>query len=125
MRVVDTSAWIEWLIKSPTGAAVAAALPANSEWLAPTIVQLELAQWLRRERGEDKANQAIAFSTTCVVVPLDTGIAVAAAGISSEHRLPLADAVVYATACAHGADVLTCDTHFQNLPNVVLIEKRP
>lgn len=124
MRVVDTSAWIEWLIKSPTGSAVAEALPANADWLAPTIVQFELAKWLRRERGEDKANQAIAFSVTCVVVPLDTNIAVAAARISAQHELPLADSIVYATARTFGADVLTCDAHFKDLPNVILIEKR-
>jgi predicted nucleic acid-binding protein len=123
MRVVDTSAWIEWLIKSPSGAAVAEALPPSEDWLAPTIVQLELAKWVRRERGEDKANQAIAFSVTCVVVPLDTHIAVAAAKFSNEHKLPLADAVVYATARAYDADVLTCDAHFKDLPNVIMIEK--
>ncbi len=125
MRVVDTSAWIEWLLKSPTGTVIAAELPANADWLAPTIVQLELAKWVRRERGEEKADQVIAFSVTCVVVPLDTNIAVAAAKISAEHKLPLADSVVYATALAHGADLLTCDAHFKDLPNVILIEKRP
>jgi len=123
MRVVDTSAWIEWLLKSPTGAVIAAELPANADWLTPTIVQLELAKWVRRERGEEKADQAIAFSVTCVEVPLDTNIAVAAAKISAEHKLPLADSVVYATALAHGADLLTCDAHFKELPNVILIEK--
>ncbi|MGD9816883.1 MAG: type II toxin-antitoxin system VapC family toxin [Hyphomonadaceae bacterium] len=124
MRVVDTSAWIEWLIKSPTGATVAAALPPNANWLAPTIVQFELAKWVRRERGEEKSDQAIAFSATCVVVPLDTSIAVAAARVSAEHKLPLADAIVYATARAYDADLLTCDAHFKDLPHVILIEKQ-
>jgi predicted nucleic acid-binding protein len=123
MRVVDTSAWIEWLIKSPTGVVVAAELPTNADWLTPTVVQLELAKWVRRERGDDKADQAIAFSVTCVVVPLDTSIAVAAAKISVEHKLPLADSIVYATARAHDADLLTCDAHFKDLPNVILVEK--
>ena len=62
MRVVDTSAWIEWLISSPTGQAVAPAIPARREWLVPTIVQLELAKWLAREIGDDKADQVIAFT---------------------------------------------------------------
>ena len=123
MRVVDTSAWIEWLLKSPTGAVVAAALPDNADWLVPTIVQLELAKWVRRERGEDAANQAIAFSVTCAVAPLDTSVAVAAADISRQHKLPLADSIVYATALAHGADVLTCDAHFKALPHVAHIAK--
>lgn len=33
MRLVDTSAWIEWLIGSPTGALVAKHLPEQSDWL--------------------------------------------------------------------------------------------
>lgn len=62
MRLVDTSAWIEWLIGSPAGAAVAPHLPEPSDWLVPTMVQLELAKWLTREVGEDKADQVIAFT---------------------------------------------------------------
>lgn len=124
MLLVDTSAWIEWLLKSSTGAKVAAALPSDADWLVPTVVQLELAKWLHRERGEDAAHQAIAFSVTCVVAPLDTAIAVAAADISRQHKLPLADSIVYATALAHDADVLTCDAHFEALPRVTYIAKR-
>jgi uncharacterized protein with PIN domain len=67
MRLVDTSAWIEWLIGSRAGASVAAELPERGQWLVPTIVQLELAKWLTREAGEDKADQVIAFTETCIV----------------------------------------------------------
>jgi uncharacterized protein with PIN domain len=68
MRLVDTSAWIEWLIDSEIGKSVEAALPRRNEWLVPTIVQLELAKWLTREADEDKADQGIAFSATCIVI---------------------------------------------------------
>ncbi len=74
MRLVDTSAWIEWLIASPVGATVSANLPERTQWLVPTIVQLELAMWLTREAGEDKADQVIAFTETCVVADLDTAV---------------------------------------------------
>ena len=43
MRVVDTSAWIEWLVGSPMAARIGARLPAQAEWIVPSIVQLELA----------------------------------------------------------------------------------
>ncbi len=55
-RVVDTSAWIEWLIDSPTGDAVALELPSRNDWLVPTIVQFELAKWVAREFDEERAN---------------------------------------------------------------------
>ncbi len=123
MRLVDTSAWIEWLIASPTGKRIAEMLPAREEWLAPTIVQLELAKWLTREVGEDKADQVIAFSQKCRVVPLDTKIALLAAELCARHRLATADAIVYATALDQGAGLLTCDAHFEGLPGVTYVAK--
>jgi len=87
------------------------------------MVQLELAKWLTREAGEDKADQVIAFTQVCTVVPLDTEIALAAAEACREHRLATADAIIFATARAHDAALLTCDKHFEGLPGVTLIEK--
>ena len=123
MRLVDTSAWIEWLIASPTGATVAGDLPERGQWLVPTIVQLELAKWLAREAGEDKADRVIAFTQTCVVADLDTAIALAAAELSVRRKMATVDAIVYATALAHGADLLTCDRHFEGLRNVRFVPK--
>lgn len=123
MRIVDTSAWIECLIGSPLGATLAGELPGRGDWLVPTIVQLELAKWLTREVGEDKADQVIAFTETCIIADLDTAIALSAAELCARHKLATADAVIYATALAHGADLLTCDRHFEGLPRVRLIPK--
>jgi predicted nucleic acid-binding protein len=123
MILVDTSAWIEWLIGSPTGEKLSEHLPEQAEWLVPTMVQLELAKWLTREVGEDKADQVIAFTQVCQVVPLDTEIALAAAESCREHKLATADAIIFATARAQGATLLTCDVHFEGLLGVTLIEK--
>jgi predicted nucleic acid-binding protein len=123
MRLVDTSAWVEWLIASPAGKLVEVALPTRENWLVPTIVQLELAKWLVREVGEDKADQVVAFTQMCLVVPLDTKIALAAAEICNRHKLATADAIVYATAQEYEADLLTCDAHFGTLPGVTFISK--
>jgi uncharacterized protein with PIN domain len=49
MRIVDTSAWVEWLTGSPLGKRIADELPNRDNWLVPTIVQLELAKWVTRE----------------------------------------------------------------------------
>jgi predicted nucleic acid-binding protein len=123
MRLIDTSAWIEWLLGSSAGKSVAAELPDRGEWLVPTIVQLELAKWLKREMGESKADRMIAFTQTCVVSDLDTTIALDAADLCARHRLATADAVVYATARANDADLVTCDKHFEGLANVRFIAK--
>lgn len=123
MILVDTSAWIEWLIGSPTGDQISEYMPEQAEWLVPTMVQLELAKWLAREVGEDKADQVIAFTQLCQVVPLDTKIALAAAEACREYKLATADAIIFATTRARGASLLTCDAHFNELKGVILIEK--
>lgn len=122
-RVVDTSAWIEYLRESEAGLAFAKRLPAREDWVVPTIVQLELAKWLTRVTGEDAADSVVAYTQMCIVVPLDAPLALAAAQLHRDHGLATADAVVLATARAHGAELLTCDAHFAELPDVIYLPK--
>jgi predicted nucleic acid-binding protein len=123
MLLVDSSAWVEFLVGSKFGLALAQEFPGREAWLVPTIVQLELAKWLAREVNEDQADRLIGFSATCVVAELTTEIALAAASHCAQHHLATADAIIYATAQAYGADLLTCDQHFVGLPGVKLIPK--
>lgn len=123
LRLVDTSAWIEWLIGSALGRKLGKQFPDKTQCIVPTIVQLELSKWLVRELGEEQADQVIAYTQKCVVVPLDTTIALFAADLHREHRLATADAIVYATARHQGAELLTCDAHFKGLPDVALFTK--
>ena len=125
LRLVDTSAWIEWLTGSTLGKTLGKQFPDKPECVVPTIVQLELSKWLGREVGEDKADEVIAYTQKCVVVPLDTTIALLAADLHRKHKLATADAIVYATAQHQGAELVTCDAHFEGLPNVVLYPKEP
>ena len=123
MMVVDTSIWIEWLMDSPLKAEISALFPETKQCIVPTIVQLELDKWLTREVGETEADQVIAYTQNCTVVALDTKIALHAAELNRQYKLATADAIVYATALIHNADLLTCDAHFENLPHVVYIKK--
>ena len=121
--VVDTSAWIEWLTASALGKKLGKEFPAKAQCIVPTIVQLELSKWLVRETGEEQADRVIAYTQKCVVVPLDTSVALLAADLHRQHKLATADAIVYATARQQGADLLTCDGHFEGLPGVQLFAK--
>ena len=121
--VVDTSAWVEWLAGTALGTQVAEHFPDKPRWIVPALVQFELSKWLLREAGEDEADQVIAFSQKCVVVPLDTRIALLAVELHREYQLATADAIVYATTRHHGASLLTCDAHFKGLPDVTLLAK--
>jgi len=123
MRVVDTSAWIEWTSDTPLGKRLALEIPEKPEWLVPTVVQYELVRWGRRVFGDDAADILLAHSMGCVVAPLDSRIAMRTVDCAQAHGLAMADAIIYATALEVGADLLTCDAHFAELPGVVYFAK--
>jgi|SRR5579863_618674 len=124
MRVVDTSAWIEWIVDSPMAETLAPELPPKDRWVVPTIVLFELTKWADRAEAPAKVGRLISFASGCVVVPLDEPTAIQAAQLARRHDLATADAIVYATAAATGADLLTCDAHFKGLAKVAYFEKR-
>ncbi len=121
--VVDTSAWAETLVNSEVGKQIAPELPPHADWLVPTIVQFELAKWVKRELDRQTAGKILAFAQTCIIADLDSEIALAAANLATRHRLATADAIIYATAQAFDAALLTCDAHFKGLPGVRYIPK--
>jgi predicted nucleic acid-binding protein len=51
-------------------------------------------------------------------VDLTAELAILSARVGIEHRLPLADSIVYATALAHDAVVWTMDKDFEGLDGV-------
>ena len=121
--VIDSSAWIEWLTGSATTPVLVPLIPAAEQTIVPTIVQFEVVKWLRRERGEQRADAFLAYSNVCIVEPLDTKTAMIAAEISAELKLAMADAIVLATARNAGAMLLTCDAHFEGLADVTYVKK--
>lgn len=123
MRILDTSAWIEWLLDSATGQAVRREAPPRDEIVVPTLVQFELSKWLHREAPE-LADEVIAVTQKCQVVPLNTEIALQAAQVSVDRKLPTADAIVYATALLNECELVTCDAHFEGLPGVIYVPKK-
>ena len=123
MRLVDTSAWIEFLIGSTLGQRLVAEMPDPAQWLVPTLVQLELKKWMIRAGAEDQADQVMAFAEACLIAELDTATALSAADLCARHRLATANAIIHATAVMHGAELLTCDRHFEKLPGLRFVPK--
>jgi predicted nucleic acid-binding protein len=124
--LVDTCGWIEWLTDGPLASGFEPALSADDgQLIVPTIVQFELYKWVLREADRRRALAAVALTGRGGVIPLTSDLALHAGDLAVEHRLPLADAVVYATARSSGADLLTCDAHFEGLPGVEYLKKPP
>lgn len=124
MRLADTSIWIEWLLGTPTAGGFRSEFRDPEAMIVPTMVELELEKWFLREQADDLLRRETAlFVGVCRRVPLDTTTALLAARFCHEHKLATADAVIYATAVLHGAELLTCDAHFRDLPKVRFVAK--
>jgi toxin FitB len=123
MNLVDSCGWLEYFADGPQAEFYAPALENPNTLLVPTICLLEVSKRILQQRGEDAALQAAALMHLGKVVPLDTNIALVAAKISHELKLPLADSVILATARSYQAVVWTQDAHFQGLPEVRYAEK--
>lgn len=121
--VLDTSGWIEIFTDGPLASEFRARTDAAQRIIVPTIVLYEVYKTIRRQRSEHESLTAVARLRACEVVSLDGQLALEAADISLQHSLAMADAVVYATARAHGAELLTSDRDFAELPGLVYLEK--
>lgn len=123
MNVVDSSAWLEYFAAGPHAGRFAGAIESTGDLLVPSIVLLEVTRRVMQQRGEDAALQAAALLHQGQVVPLDGGLALAAARVGVDHKLPLADSIILATAHQYGATLWTMDADFEGLPNVRYIPK--
>jgi predicted nucleic acid-binding protein len=123
MILVDTCGWIEWLTDGALADRFAPYMQDPSELLVPTTVQYELYKWVKRESDETKAHDTIALADSSLIVPLSTEIALMAADLTLLHKLAFADAVIYASARKHQAEIVTADNHFEGLPGVTYFQK--
>jgi predicted nucleic acid-binding protein len=86
--------------------------------VVPTISLLEVFKRVLQQRDENAALKAAAQMQQGRVVPLDAGTALTAAKLGVEHKLPLADSVILATARTQGATLWTQDVDFDGLEGV-------
>lgn len=118
MNVVDSSAWLEYFANGPNAGFFAPAIEKAADLLVPSLTLYEVFKRVLQQRDEGAALQAVAVMQQGTVIDLDAPLAVAAARLSFEHRLPLADSVILATARAQAAVLWTQDADFKGMPGV-------
>ena len=123
MTLIDSSGWIEFFIDGSLAGAYARHLKHLQDIVTPSIVLYEVYKTVKRERGEEAALAAAAQMGKTQVVPLTDALALTAADVSLAHRLAMADAIVYATALAEGAHLITSDADLASLPGVTYLKK--
>ena|SRR5256714_9979586 len=126
MNVVDSSAWLEYFADGPNAEFFAPVIEDISNLIVPTISIFEVFKRVLQQRGESDALQAVALMQQGRVVNLDATVALqAAAKVSHDFKLPLADSIILATAQAHNATLWTQDSDFDGLPGVQYKPKSP
>lgn len=118
MNIVDSSGWLEFFTDSPNADCFAEPLNDRGQLLVPSIIIYEVFKVVLRERGEHAALQAVALLRQGVVVDLTEDIALRAARLSIELKLPMADSIILATARTHEADIWTQDDDFKGVDGV-------
>lgn len=118
MNVVDSSAWLEYFAGGSNAGRFAAPIVTTSELLVPSLAIYEVFKRVRQQRGDGDALQAIAVMEQGRVVDFDRSLALAAARISLDHDLPLADSVMLATARRYQATLWTQDADFEDIEGV-------
>ena len=121
--VVDSSGWIEVFTDGPAANQFLDVLSREELLMVPSLSVLEVYKWILREHSESDAIRAAAVMQRGTVINLDTTLAMAAAQLSHQHKLPMADSVILATARAAEATLFTLDADFEGLENVQLISR--
>ena len=124
MILVDSSGWIDFFTDGGNAGNYSSYLEELSRVVTPTIVLYEVYKLVKRERTEEEALLAAAQIQKTRIVPLSDSLALAAADVSLEFRLAMADSIVYATALAEDAELVTSDSDLRNLPGVTFLPKK-
>ncbi|MCK5919277.1 MAG: type II toxin-antitoxin system VapC family toxin [Cocleimonas sp.] len=124
MNVVDSSAWLSYFAGDKNSDIFSAPIEDIDKLLIPSITITEVFKFVLRQRGEGKALQAVAHMEQGRVVPLDCSLAIDAAKYGVDHKLPLADSIIYATGQKYNALIWTQDIDFELLKGVKYYPKQ-
>lgn len=122
-NVVDSSAWLAYLADESGAAHFSGAIEDLENLVVPSVCILEVFKVVCRQRGDGDALQAAALMQQGHVIDLDATLALVAAKAAIDHKLPLADSIVYATGITVDGVVWTQDEDFEGLPDVKFFAK--
>jgi predicted nucleic acid-binding protein len=123
MNVVDSSGWLEYFADEANADFFAKAIENIEDLIVPAISIYEVFKRVYQQRGEGDALQSVAMMEQGKVVELDTTLALSAAKISLDLKIPMADSIILATARSYDATLWTQDVDFKGVVGVEYIER--
>ncbi|HSY47642.1 MAG TPA: type II toxin-antitoxin system VapC family toxin [Thermoanaerobaculia bacterium] len=124
MIVLDSSGWIEFFADGPHAEEFASRLRQPANVITPTVAMYEVYKWIKRERSEEEAVEAVATMKKTHVLDLTEELALTAADLSLAHSLAMADSMMLAAARFHKAELVTTDAGFNGVPGVTIFSKK-
>ncbi len=124
MNIVDSSGWLEYFAEGGNAEFFAPAIEDTKNLLVPVICIYEVFKKLLLQSGLNEAQVHISDMKQGKVIEIDESLALSAANLSAELKLPMADSLILATARANNATLWTQDEHFKDLDGVEYIEKK-
>ena len=123
MNVVDSSGWLEYFSDGSNASYFAEPLSDSDQLVVPSISVFEVFKVLLREKGESAALQGAAAMQRSRIVDLTGTLAMSAATLSLNLKLPMADSMILAVANSYNAVLWTQDVDFKGMENVNYIAK--
>lgn len=118
MNVVDSSGWLEYFADGPNADFFSEAIENTEQLIVPTICLYEVFKRVLVQRDEDAALQVAAIMKQGEVVELSANLALEAARLSHEFKLPMADSLILATARYYQATLWTQDSDFKTIEGI-------
>jgi predicted nucleic acid-binding protein len=124
MNVVDSSGWLEYFAGSENADFFAPAIEDTDNLIVPVICVYEVFKRLLQQYGQGAAELRIADLHKGQVIDLSPPLALSAARLSAEMKLPMAESLILVTAREYSATLWTQDEDFKNLDGVRYIDKK-
>lgn len=123
MNIVDSCGWLEYFADGENAGFFAPAIEQTDRLIVPTLTLFEVFKRILQQRNEADALRAIALMRQGRCVDLNDSLALDAARLSFELKLPLADSIILGTARRHEALLWTQDAHFETVAGVRYVRR--
>jgi predicted nucleic acid-binding protein len=119
--VIDSSGWLEYITKDTKAEAFLPYFTGGHSIVIPALVLYEVRKVLLLRSTSILVEWFASEAMRHEIVDVNKDIAFDAAALSVQTHLPMADAIIYTTALRSRAELLTSDSHFSDMPGVIVV----
>ena len=118
MNVIDSSGWIEFFLGTLAGQIYKPVIEQTSQLIVPALSLFEAHKFLSSRAEAAQRDACLDIMRRGKVVPVTDARAIAASAVAQQHKLSMADAVMYSIAREYEATFWTQDVDYQGLAGV-------